>query len=137
MPMPLPQTGWVATASVSRSGYEPKYAIDGTNTTHWSAGVPPAAGQWFQVDMGSTKTFREITLDAGPSWAMDYCVSCDVKVSNDASTWTTIGMANGTAQVTTVTLTTPAMGRYIQVIMNSGATASTHWWSIAEFDVLD
>jgi hypothetical protein len=111
--------------------------MDGNAATHWSAGVPPAVGQWFQVDMGSMKTFREITLDAGTSWSTDYCAGCDVNVSNDGSTWSPIGKANGTAQVTTVTLTTPATGRYIQVIMSSGATATTHWWSIAEFNVLD
>ena len=112
--------------------------MDGNAATHWSAGVPPAVGQWFQVDMVSKQTFREITIDAGASWSMDYCLGCDVTVSDDGSTWgSPIGKANGTSQLTTVTLSAPAAARYIRITMNSGATSTTHWWSIAELDVLN
>jgi hypothetical protein len=88
--------------------------------------------------MGTPKTFLQITLDAGASWSSDYCVGCDVSVSSDGSTWgSPVGKANGSAQLTTVTLSMPATARYVRVTMNSGATSTTHWWSIAEFDVLD
>jgi hypothetical protein len=88
--------------------------------------------------MGAKQTFREVTLDAGATWSMDYCLGCDVTVSDDGSTWgNPIAKANGSGQVTTVTLTSPASARYIRITMNSGATSTTHWWSIAEFNALN
>src|SRR5579863_4498624 len=60
----LPRTGWVAAASV---GANPAYALDGNNATRWTTGTPQANGQWFEVDMRSTQTFSQLTLDAAGS----------------------------------------------------------------------
>jgi hypothetical protein len=135
--MPLPRTGWVASASASHAGNPPSYTIDGSGSTRWTPGVSPVAGQWFEIDMASMQTFRELSIDAGATWNMDYLRGCDVTVSNDGSTWgSSIASAMGASQVVVIPLPTTT-ARYVRVTLNSSATSTTHWWSIAEFNVLN
>jgi hypothetical protein len=130
-PIALSRTGWVPSASVSGGG-APANALDGNENTRWSTGVAQAAGQWFQVNMGSAQTFDEVTIDAGPS-AGDYPAGYTVSVSSNGAAWTEVASGAGSTQLTTVTFPQET-AQYIQVAQTtSGVT--TNWWSIAEFNV--
>jgi hypothetical protein len=127
---PLPRAGWVASASPT-SGDVPANAIDGNLSTRFSTGAPQANGQWFQVDMLSTQSFTQITMDTGGS-TNDYARGYAVYVSNDGVNFgTAVATGAGNTGVTTVTFAQQS-ARYIRVIQTGTATS---WWSIAEFNV--
>ncbi len=87
--------------------------------------------------MLSTQTFREVTLDAGSMWSGDYTRGYQVQVSADGATWgSAIASGKGSAQVTVVDFASQS-ARYIRVTLTSAAASTTHWWSIAEFNVLN
>jgi uncharacterized repeat protein (TIGR02543 family) len=124
VPVVLPRTGWVASASSSGGGSAAN-AIDGSGSTRWSPGVNQAYGQWFQMDMGSAQTFNQIVLDSGTDYPRGY----EVKVSNDGSNW---GSAVATGSGSTINFA-PQTARYIRVTQTG--SDSYYWWSIYEFNV--
>ncbi len=81
----LSRTGWVASASLSANGSPPANAIDADLTTRWTTGVPQAAGQWFQLDLGAPQTFNEVGVLAGGNG--DYAAGWQLVTSNDGQTW--------------------------------------------------
>jgi hypothetical protein len=87
--------------------------------------------------MKSTQTFREISIDAGATWSGDYTRGYQVQVSADGTTWgSAVQTGKGTAQVVVVDFASQS-ARYVRVTLTSAATSTTHWWSIAEFNVLN
>jgi hypothetical protein len=84
--------------------------------------------------MGSAQTFRELSIDAGATWNADYMRGCDVTVSMDGASWTNVTSATGTSQVVVIDFASVS-ARYVRLTLNSSATSTTHWWSIAEFNV--
>ncbi|MFI5824965.1 discoidin domain-containing protein [Streptomyces rishiriensis] len=53
---------WSATAS---DGTDASATVDGDINTRWAGAAPQAAGQSLTVDLGESKTFRRLSLDAG------------------------------------------------------------------------
>jgi beta-glucosidase len=104
--------------------------------TRWTSGVPQAAGQWFELDMGKPQTFREITVDSGARDPNDYMYGYQIVVSMDGMTWgSPIASGIGTATVVTADFA-PVTARYIQIVLTRYAV-NINWWSIAELEVLD
>jgi beta-glucosidase len=135
-PSALPRTGWVASASMSLATNPPAAAIDGVAATRWTPGASQAAGQWFEVDMGTAQALREITIDAGASWAADYLRGYQVIVSSDGSSWSSpVATGIGASPVVTIAFA-PTFARYVRVVLTA-ASPTTRWWSIAEFNVLN
>jgi hypothetical protein len=129
----LSRTGWVASAMVSSATDVPANAIDGNAGTRFSTGKAMAAGMWFQVDMGGTKSFDQIIMDSGGS-TNDYARAFQVFVSSDGSNFGS-AVASGTGAAALVQVSFPAQSaRYVRVVLGSPGTA-TSWWSIAEFNV--
>jgi glucosylceramidase len=89
---------------------------------------------WFQVDMTSQQTFGAVSLDSGGQ-SSDYPAGCDIAVSNDGSTWQTIASPTPAASPVVVPFASQN-AQYIRVTLNSGASGTSYWWSIAEFNVL-
>jgi O-glycosyl hydrolase len=127
----LPRTGWTASASSSNGTDSASEALDGNATTHWSNGIAQANNQWFQVDMGATRTFNKIAMDAGPN-SGDYPRSYSVYVSNDGTNWgTAIMSGTGLGQDAQAYFPTQT-ARYIKVIQTGSAA---NWWAMSEFRV--
>jgi hypothetical protein len=84
--------------------------------------------------MASAQTFRELSIDAGNTWNADYLRGSDVTVSMDGTSWTNVASATGTSQVVVIDFGSVS-AQYVRLTLNSGATSTTHWWSIAEFNV--
>ncbi|MFC1413949.1 discoidin domain-containing protein [Streptacidiphilus sp. N1-1] len=125
----LSRTGWTATASSSGAGDAASNAIDGNAATRWSTGAAQVSGQWFQLDLGSAKTFNQLVLDTGAASAGDYPRGYTVQTSSDGSTWgSAIATGAGSGQVTTITFPSTT-ARYLRVTQ-TGSSGS--WFSVGE-----
>src|SRR5690349_14560306 len=82
---PLISQGRPATASSAESAaLGAAAAVDGNAGTRWSSAFSDP--QWIQVDLGSTATITQVTLQ----WEAAYARSFQLQVSADAGTWTTV-----------------------------------------------
>jgi len=127
---PLSRTAWVASASLASS--TAPNAIDENLSTRWTTATAQAAGQWFELDMGSPQTFNLISMNAGG--AGDEPAGYEVFISSDGVSWgSPIVSGSGTSQVVTVGFP-QVTAQYLQVVQTlSGAT--TNWWSITELNL--
>jgi hypothetical protein len=126
----LPRTGWTATGSAT--GDPPANAIDGNINTRWSTTAAQVPGQFFEVDMQTAKTFRQITLDAAGS-AGDYPRGYQIFVSSDGTNWgSAIAAGNPTTALVTITFSSQT-ARFIKVVQTG--TVTPNWWSLYEFNV--
>jgi hypothetical protein len=127
----LSRTGWVASTNTSPgAGDAPANAIDGNTGTRFSTDAAQASGMFFQVNMGSAKTFNQIVMDSGGSTG-DYARGFNVEVSTDGTNFTSVATGTGTSSPETVTFSAHT-AQYIRVVLTAGVTTS--WWSIAEFN---
>ncbi len=120
--------GQPTSASGFTQTYAPSNAVDGNTSTYWES-TNNAFPQWFQVDLGATKSFSRIVIDLPPSTAWGTRTqTLSVLGSNDGTTFTTIvGSAGYTFDPSTgntVTITFPAASaRYVRL----NFTANTGW----------
>ncbi len=128
----LPRTGWIASASATAGGSAPTNALDGDPATTWSVGHGQTNGDWFQVDLGDSRTFDGIVLDAAGSIG-DFVRGYQVYTSDDGQHWSN-AIASGPGNGQVVRIVFPSVtARYVRVVSTVG---SGNWWSIAEFDLL-
>ena len=128
----LPRTGWTATGSSSVEA--PAFALDNNVNTRWSSNAAQVNGQFFQVDMQTTKAFKQLTLDAAGAPA-DYPRGYQVFVSADGVSWGSAiatGAGSPTNSVSTITFA-PQSARFIKVVQTG--TVTPNWWSLYEFNV--
>jgi endo-1,3(4)-beta-glucanase len=119
-------TGWTATASVTGGAEIATYAIDGKTDTRWTTGKTQTAGQWFQVDLGSIQTVKQIDLNTNPT---DYPRAYQVQVSQDGQTWSD-PVATGTGAESYLSIAIGVQtARYVRITQTGTANV---WWSIAE-----
>jgi glucosylceramidase len=116
-----------ATATASQPGEGAPLAVDGTASTRWSSGTAQAPGQYPQVDLGRTRTFRRVAVDSGGNVG-DYARAWKLSVSRDGTTWKTAAGGIGIGQLTNVDLR-PTRARYLRVT-STGSDGS--WWSVAD-----
>jgi fibronectin type 3 domain-containing protein len=129
----LNRTGWLATASASGSGTPAANVLDGSTSTRWSPGVAQAAGQWFQIDMGTIRSFSEIVMDAAAS-TNDFPRGYEIYISNDGLNWGS-AVAAGSPFSTIVTIPLPRQtARYLRVMLTA---AVGNLWTIYEFNAYD
>lgn len=140
----LARSGWTASASNSNASDQPNGAIDDDANSRWAAGTPQQPGQWFQVDLGTSKTFDKITLELGGS-PDDYPRRYEVYASNDPNNLGTPlvtgagiavnGGSNGTGggvrgAATTITFA-PQTKRYVRIVQKG--SDSYWWWGVSNF----
>jgi hypothetical protein len=131
-PSILPRAGWVAKASSTSGGDVASRAIDGNITTRWSTGVRQTNGQWFQVDMGASQIFSQITLDAGTSVG-DHPRAYEVFASDDPALWgPPIAKGTGSSAIVIIAFA-PKTARFIRIVQTG--SSGSNWWSIHEFNV--
>ncbi|MBO4270404.1 discoidin domain-containing protein [Microbispora triticiradicis] len=119
--------GKTATASSTENAGTPaSAAVDGNTGTRWSSAFGDP--QWLQVDLGTTATLSQVTLN----WEAAYATSFKIQVSADAATWTDLySTTTGTGGVQTLNVT--GSGRYVRVYGTARATA--YGYSLWEFQV--
>ncbi len=130
-PSALSHTGWTATASTTAAGSSPSAGIDGANGTSWKSGQAMAGGEWYRIDMGSTRTVAMVTVQTDSSSTWDYPRGFTVETSLDGSSWTTAatGIAYGWKRPISIA---PVSARYIRITQTGVAP---QWWSIDEVTV--
>ncbi|MDF2838152.1 MAG: polymerase, partial [Paenibacillus sp.] len=131
MEIELDRTGWVATAyRTSLQGNVPANAIDGNAGTRWAneEAQLPTGDQWFQIDLGESKAFNKLTMDAGSDYPRGY----EVQVSTDGAVWQNIFAGAGSSSTMTASFE-EQNARYIRIVQTG--TAATSWWSINEIKV--
>ena len=128
-PAVLPRNGWSASASLSSS--TAGAGIDANLSTRWTTGAPQANGQWYQLDLGSARTFNQIRLDSDGA-SSDYPRGYQVFVSNNPASFGA-PVATGVGSASLVSIAFPLQNaRYIRVVQTGSASS---WWSIAEANV--
>ncbi|OPH56935.1 hypothetical protein BC351_26335 [Paenibacillus ferrarius] len=125
----LDRTGWTATTSPVNS--TPGNMLDGNMSSRWTTGADMVPGQYFIVDMNSSKTFNKLTIDCTGN-NNDYARGYQVFVSSDGTNWgSAIASGTGTAPLITVNFASKT-ARYIKVVQTG---TGTNWWSVREFNV--
>jgi O-glycosyl hydrolase len=137
----LSRTGWVVTASSNTlgdlggnaAGAAATNAIDGNLNSRWTSGHGLKNGDWYQINMGSVRSFNQIVVDTGANSSFDYINGYQVYISNDAVNWGA-PLATGTGRIGPVTITLPTTetAQYIRIV-STGSTS--FWWSIGEINV--
>jgi hypothetical protein len=126
------RTGWVAsTNAASSSADAPAKALDGDLATRFSTNENQAPGLYFEVDLGSARTFDALQMSV-PGSPTDYARGYDVQVSVTGTSWTTVATCTGTATPETVGFSVQTV-RYVKVVLDVGT--SSDWWSIDELNL--
>ena len=100
--------------------------MDGNTGTRWSSAFSDP--QWLQVDLGSSQTICQVTLN----WEAAYATAFQIQTSPDGTTWTTIySTTTGTGGIQTLAVT--GTGRYVR--MYGTARATPYGYSLWEFGV--
>ncbi|MBN2451166.1 MAG: discoidin domain-containing protein [Lentisphaeria bacterium] len=128
----LDRAGW--TVSASAGDDTATHAIDGDLEQRWGTGRGQKPGDWFQVDLGATRTVRRIILDAAKSGS-DYPRGYKVMISDDGETWRgPIAMGTPEKKARTVITVLPTAGRFLRIIQTGDG--EHWWWSIYDLQVL-
>ncbi|MEU7882862.1 discoidin domain-containing protein [Microbispora bryophytorum] len=119
--------GRTATASSTENAGTPaSAAVDGNTGTRWSSAFGDP--QWLQVDLGTTATLSQVTLN----WETAYASAFKIQISDNASTWTDL-YSTTTGTGGTQTLNVSGTGRYVRLYGTARATA--YGYSLWEFQV--
>jgi len=113
-------------SSLENSSFPASAAVDGNTGTRWSSAFSDP--QWLEVDLGTSQTVCEVTLD----WETAYATAFQIQVSPDGTNWTTI-YSTTTGTGGDQTLSVSGTGRYIR--MYGTARATQYGYSLWEFGV--
>src|SRR5580704_2713496 len=113
-------------SSLENASFPASAAVDGNTSTRWSSAFSDP--QWLQVDLGSSQTICEVTLD----WETAYATAFQIQVSPDGTNWTTV-YSTTTGTGGTQTLSVSGTGRYVR--MYGTARATPYGYSLWEFGV--
>jgi hypothetical protein len=131
------RTGWVATAQNTNGADVVANALDGNSASRWSDGIPQSTmtnpAQYFQVDMGVSQPFSQITLDSAGSTG-DYLRNYQVFAGTTNPPTTSIATGTATGALTTITFSS-VTARYVRVVQTAASAGVGSWWSIAELNV--
>ncbi|MGW5266313.1 discoidin domain-containing protein [Microbispora sp. NPDC004025] len=125
-PVLLSQGKAATASSVENASTPATAAVDGNTGTRWSSGFGDP--QWLQIDLGTTATLSQVTLN----WEAAYARSFKIQVSADGSAWTDV-YSTTTGTGGTQTLTVTGSGRYVRLYGTARATA--YGYSLWEFQV--
>ena len=113
-------------SSLENASFTAAAATDGNLGTRWSSAFSDP--QWLDVDLGSTKSICQVTLN----WETAYATAFQIQVSPDNTNWTTI-YSTTTGTGGNQTLQVSGSGRYIR--MYGTARATQYGYSLWEFQV--
>src|SRR3984885_2575557 len=113
-------------SSLENATFPASNAVDGNTGTRWSSAFSDP--QWLEVDLGSSQTICQVTLN----WEAAYATAFQIQTSPDGSTWTSIySTTTGTGGVQTLNVS--GTGRYVRMY---GTTRATQYgYSLWEFGV--
>ncbi|MEV4298791.1 discoidin domain-containing protein [Microbispora rosea] len=125
-PVLLSQGRTATASSAENAGTPASAAVDGDTATRWSSAFGDP--QWIQVDLGTTATLSQVTLN----WEAAYATAFKIQISDNATTWTDL-YSTTTGTGGTQTLNVTGTGRYVRVYGTARATG--YGYSLWEFQV--
>jgi hypothetical protein len=139
----LSRNGWTASASGSYGTDLPAYALDNNLSTRWASGSAQSPGQWFQIDLGASRSFDRIVLDPDGS-TRDFVRRYEVYASDDPNNFgaplptgagiavngSSYGSGGGRAGEATTIYLAPQTRRYLRIVQRGSANDA--WWGINE-----
>lgn len=130
-PTAISHSGWSATASSTAPGSSTGAGIDGANGSAWQSGQAMAGGEWYRIDMGTSRTVAMVTVETSAGARWDYPRGFTVETSLNGSSWTTAatGIAYGWKRPISIA---PTSARYIRITQTGVAP---QWWTIDEVTV--
>lgn len=117
--------------TASHNSSSTKMAYDGKRGTRWNIGRRQAGGEWFQIDMGTSKLLQAIEIDSGDE-GEDFPGALDVMVSNDGTNWT----KSMSMEFTTRQYTLPLNGTYARYVKLVLTKPRQRFWSICEMKIV-
>jgi hypothetical protein len=124
-----PLTGTATASTTWSSSYDASKAIDGSDSTRWSAASGQTTNQWLRIDFGSTKSYSRVVIK---EISYQRVTSFKLQSSTDGTTFTDISGASGTTIGAAKTITFAAKSaRYIRLYISSASDVPT----INEFQV--
>jgi hypothetical protein len=117
-----------AVASTSYRGLPASNATDGNGSSRWSSLF--SDNEWIYVGLGSVYTINLGVL----RWERAYGRGYQIQVSGDAAAWSEVyRTTTGDGGVDVISLSSPALGRYLRVLGTQRATA--YGYSLYELEV--
>jgi hypothetical protein len=110
IPVDFKQPGVTATATNSKPGSEPSYAIDGNAETCWRAVDDKPNVSW-QVDLGRPHTLGKVII----SWEKSDGYQCVVEGSDDGAAWQVLGNCPFGAGSEQIATWKPRPLRYVRI----------------------
>jgi len=125
---------WHSSASIQAAGVTSQMAHDGDGQTRWNTTRPQAQGDWYCLDLGRQERVARIILDSR-AMACDYPKQCQLLISRDNRHYLAAAatVVTNSSAVTTVRLRTPAVCRYLKLILTQ--SDSRWYWGINEISV--
>ena len=121
----------VKALTASNNSSSTKLAIDGKRNTRWNIGRRQAGGEWFQIDMGMSKTLIAIEIDSGDE-GDDYPGALDIMVSADGQNWTKFAAMEFSSRQYTIPMN-GTFTRYVKLVLTK---PRPRFWSICEMKVV-
>jgi hypothetical protein len=113
-------------SSTENASFPAANAFDGNTGTRWSSAFSDP--QWVQVDLGSSQTICQVSLN----WEAAFATAFQIQTSPDGTTWTTI-FSTTTGAGGIQTLNVSGTGRFVR--MNGTARGTQFGYSLWEFGV--
>jgi hypothetical protein len=113
-------------SSTENASFPAANAFDGNTSTRWSSAFSDP--QWVQVDLGSSQTICQVSLN----WEAAFATAFQIQTSPDGTTWTTI-FSTTTGSGGIQTLNVSGTGRFVR--MNGTARGTQFGYSLWEFGV--
>jgi hypothetical protein len=123
--------GFKGSASQTWSGAAVCDVTDGNVATRWTPGVEQASGQWLMLDLGASRTFNQLSLDAG-AWPADAPGGVVFRLSHDGEMWWDAGWVGDYGPVQTLRIPHQS-ARYVQAMLTHPKPG--RWWSVANFRI--
>ncbi|KQW03845.1 discoidin domain-containing protein [Streptomyces sp. Root369] len=114
---------WSATAS---DGTDASVTVDGDINTRWTGSAAQAAGQSLTVDLGESKTFNRLSLDAGRDTGGQQPYGFTVFVSSDGTHWgEPLARVSGRSFTQDAVFPRQTTARYVRITLT--ASGPTPW----------
>ncbi len=124
-----PVTASSVQSPVSPDNFEAENAVDGNSGTRWGSNHNENPS-WITIDLQDIYVIDRVEL----TWEAAYATHYQIRISPDASTWTSIHTETSSNGGTdNITINSSPSGRYIQ--MYATAKATQYGYSLYEFEV--
>ncbi|WP_069760075.1 discoidin domain-containing protein [Streptomyces sp. LUP47B] len=112
---------WSATAS---DGSNAAVTVDGDINTRWTGAAPQTAGQSLTVDLGESKTFNRLSLDAGRDTGGQQPYGFTVAVSSDGRHWgEPLARVSGRSFTQDAVFPKQTTARYVRITLTASGPA--------------